>query len=173
MSLDSQVTLTDGHRESLHSYPPTPPVNPSVRISPPSPQSIRARLQEVPLSHSTPAALTHFVLAPQVVAPAPTAPPSLFARVLSAIKSTAPSDSNSFTMCPVPTPGTPTANPELAPPPIPLLTYTDKTPVWTLNATYGTIEIDHQRERELGVQSSFYIAIALTYLDFLMEREAS
>lgn len=45
--------------------------------------------------------------------------------------------------------------------------------MWTVGSTYGVIEIDKQRELQLGVQTSFYVAVALTYLDFLMEREVS
>ncbi|THG98227.1 hypothetical protein EW026_g3926 [Hermanssonia centrifuga] len=67
---------------------------------------------------------------------------------------------------------TPPAEAAPVPTPIPLLTYHDRTPVWTVGTTYGLIEIDKLRERELGVQTSFYVAVALTYLEFLTERES-
>ena len=59
------------------------------------------------------------------------------------------------------------------PVPTPLLTYHDRTPVWTAGSTHGLLEVDQGRERELGIQPSFYVAVALTYLEFLTEREVS
>ena len=35
----------------------------------------------------------------------------------------------------------------------------------------GVIEIDREEERFLGIEASFWIAVALTYLDFLEDRE--
>ena len=57
------------------------------------------------------------------------------------------------------------------PTPVPLLTYHDRTPLWTARTTHGVLEVDGHRVQELGVQTSFYVAIALTYLEFLMDRE--
>ncbi|TRM58298.1 hypothetical protein BD626DRAFT_512126 [Schizophyllum amplum] len=37
----------------------------------------------------------------------------------------------------------------------------------------GTIEIDREEERFLGIETSFWIAVALTYLDFMEDREVS
>ena len=37
----------------------------------------------------------------------------------------------------------------------------------------GVIEIDREEERFLGIEASFWIAVALTYLDFLEDREVS
>ncbi|KAJ3523420.1 hypothetical protein NM688_g8733 [Phlebia brevispora] len=171
-SLDSEATLTDGTREvNLHSYPPTPPQNPTVRMHPPSPHTIQARLSEIRLSQSTPANITHFLLTPHSNAHAPTEQPSLFARMVSAIKNAAPSHSSSFTMSPIPPPSSHPPKDTIVPTPVPLLKYHDRTPMWTANATYGTIEIDRQREQDFGVQASFWVAVALTYLDFLTERE--
>jgi len=36
----------------------------------------------------------------------------------------------------------------------------------------GLIEIDRTEEQLLGIETSFWIAIALTYLEFLEERES-
>ncbi|KAL1738512.1 hypothetical protein HDZ31DRAFT_69915 [Schizophyllum fasciatum] len=36
----------------------------------------------------------------------------------------------------------------------------------------GTIEIDREEERFLGIETSFWVAVALTYLDFLEDRES-
>jgi len=36
----------------------------------------------------------------------------------------------------------------------------------------GLIEIDTKEERSLGVETSFWIAMALSYLEFLEERES-
>jgi hypothetical protein len=56
--------------------------------------------------------------------------------------------------------------------PTPLLLFHDRTPVYTVRSVNGLIEIDQLEERSLGVQTSFWIAIALTYLQFLEERES-
>lgn len=54
----------------------------------------------------------------------------------------------------------------------PLLTFHDQTPFLTLRSLTGLIELDKVEERTLGVDTSFWIAVALTYLEFLEEREA-
>ena len=69
-----------------------------------------------------------------------------------------------------PRPGQTSANP-LAP--TPLLTFHDRTPVWTARCSSGLIELDEQQCRVLGVDPVFYVAVALTYLEFLQEREVS
>jgi hypothetical protein len=43
----------------------------------------------------------------------------------------------------------------------------------TVHAITGLLEIDKAAERMLGVQSSFWVAVALTYLDFLEDRQVS
>lgn len=53
----------------------------------------------------------------------------------------------------------------------PLLTFHDQTPVLTVRSLTGLLEIDRSEEILLGVDTSFWIAIALTYLEFLEERE--
>jgi hypothetical protein len=53
----------------------------------------------------------------------------------------------------------------------PLLVFHDQTPVLTVRSLTGLIEIDKAEESYLGVDTSFWIVIALTYLEFLEERE--
>jgi hypothetical protein len=53
----------------------------------------------------------------------------------------------------------------------PLLVFHDQTPVLTVRSLTGLIEIDKAEESYLGIDTSFWIAVALTYLEFLEERE--
>ena len=55
--------------------------------------------------------------------------------------------------------------------PTPLLTFHDRTPVWTARCSSGLIEMDEGQCRVLGVEPAFYVAVALTYLEFLEDRE--
>lgn len=175
--MDSDATLAGD--ASPHSYPPTPPVNPIVRIQPPSPRSVQARLEEIPEARPAGQAITPFILTPHSRAHVPTHTQlSVFARVMAALKNHAPSHDMSFTLSPIPQvseeqPSTSTTAATPVSTPVPLLTYHDRTPAWKVGSTFGILEVDRRRERELGVQPSFYIAIALTYLEFLEEREVS
>jgi len=54
-----------------------------------------------------------------------------------------------------------------------LLVFHDQTPLLTLRSLTGLIELNQIEEQTLGVDTSFWIAIALTYLEFLEEREVS
>ncbi|KAF9528844.1 hypothetical protein CPB83DRAFT_853832 [Crepidotus variabilis] len=54
----------------------------------------------------------------------------------------------------------------------PLLTFHDQTSLLTVRSLNGLLEIDVDEERQLGVDTSFWVAIALTYLEFLEERES-
>jgi len=56
---------------------------------------------------------------------------------------------------------------------MPLLVFHDQTPVLTVRLLTGTLEIEKTEEVLLGVDTSFWIAVALTYLEFLQEREVS
>ncbi|KAH9919030.1 uncharacterized protein B0H18DRAFT_1122727 [Fomitopsis serialis] len=124
--------------------------------------------------------ITHFVLSPQSrVTPQQAERSSLFTRMFSALKTNAPAHSYTFALSPIPdpwAPSTPSAQGQYrdaAPStPIPLLTFFDQTPVWTVNSVSGVIEIDMKLVRSLGVETSFYIAVALTYLDFVSDRES-
>lgn len=140
--------------------------------------------------------ITQFILAPHSSAHVPQpAESSFFTRALSAFKNSKPSHSSSFTLSPIPqhsqsppTPPAPTSPPSsaqshhtphsphfphLPPRPIPLLTFHDRTPILTVRSITGVLEIDQNEEKLLGVQTSFWIAVALTYLEFLGERDVS
>ena len=103
------------------------------------------------------------------------------------LKSHQPSHSNSFTLSRLLAP-----NPLSSPPPYassvplvvtptdtplplhpPLLVFHDRTPFLTVRSLTGLIEIDDTEIQLLGVDTSFWIAIVLTYLEFLEEREVS
>ncbi|KII90208.1 hypothetical protein PLICRDRAFT_40401 [Plicaturopsis crispa FD-325 SS-3] len=182
----SEFTLLEGaSTASMHSYPPTPPVV-RVSVQPPSPGSVHARLDALrPKRPRT--QVTKFVLNPHSSPHVPADESSSFlTRVLSAFKNQAPSHSFSFNLCPIP------PQPKVAPqassppdphhhhhlsdflPPIPkpLLTYHDRTPLLTIHAMNGVLELDTAEARDLGVETSFWVAVALTYLEFLGERES-
>ena len=174
---------------NMHSYPPTPP---AVKINPPSPSAVHAKLEEIPKSQRPKLAIpmtqvTQFFLAPHSVQPTSD---SLFARALSVLKNHRPSHSNSFTLSritanpkntplspPPPYVGSPSAPIEVSSPaisvllPPPVLVFHDRTPVLTVRSHTGLIEINRAEEQLLGVETSFWIAVALTYLEFLEERE--
>ncbi|PFH45622.1 hypothetical protein AMATHDRAFT_8901 [Amanita thiersii Skay4041] len=145
-----------------------------------------------PLRHRPPTLITQFILAPLSISPQVPTTTTFITRALSMLKSHRPSHSRSFTLSRVPvvTPMSPpppyssrsnvalmdgaTASPplSLAPPLVPLLVLHDRTPVLTIGSFTGLIELDHVEERTLGVDRSFWIAVALTYLEFLEERES-
>ncbi|RPD60931.1 hypothetical protein L227DRAFT_547364 [Lentinus tigrinus ALCF2SS1-6] len=158
----------------------------SVSLSPP--RSSRRASQPVVQS-----AVTHFVLTPHSTphVPESTQPVSIFTKLMAVIKNNAPSHSYSFTLSPIP--GPPAATATVTPPtysptvgshapagqtgvnpltPTPLLTFHDRTPVWTARCTSGLIEMDEGQCRVLGVEPAFYVAVALTYLEFLEDRES-
>jgi len=177
----------------VHSYPPTPPVVPVV-ITPPSPRSLNARLDEISPAppgrrRQPPSRITQFFLAPHSI---PHVPPlqqaeqfSLLSRAMSLFKNQKPSHSLSFTLTSVEknirriqqAPGPSQTNQELPcwipATPMPLLVFHDTTPVMTVQSTTGLIEINRAEERMLGVETSFWIAICLTYLEFLEDKEVS
>jgi len=165
-----------------HSYPPTPSASRSNSIS----QSNSS--QKLP-----PTQITQFVLAPSSIPPLQQQQSanntSFFARAFSILKSHQPSHSSSFTLSRLLAP-----NPLSSPPPYassvpltlevasmdnapiplhpPLLVFHDRTPFLTVRSLTGLIEIDDPEEQLLGVDTSFWIAIVLTYLEFLEERES-
>ncbi|KAJ7468758.1 hypothetical protein FB451DRAFT_381467 [Mycena latifolia] len=174
---------------NVHSYPPTPPA--TVVVQPPTPSSVQTRLEQTQgkQRHQPPATqVTQFILAPyasQVLKPEQM---SYFQRALSVIKSHSAGPSYSFTLARVPSVTSPPPYPanspvtspvdstvSLAAPTVevpPLLAFHDRTPVMMVRSVTGLIEIDPAEERALGVESSFWIAVALTYLEFLQEKES-
>jgi len=119
----------------------------------------------------------------------PAASTSIFYRALNALRNSKPSNSSSFTLCRIPN-----AAPPCSPPPYasvtsvletanlsstlassglsPVLTFHDRTPLLTVRSLTGVIEIDKSEQKALGIDTSFWLAVALTYLDFLEERES-
>lgn len=187
-SVDSDVTLTDRDRDGQkeHSYPPTPTAS-SPTVHPVSLHGIEARLSKLPQAssptHRPPSQLitggvTHFLITPHstVHVPAHAESTSFITRLVSTLKSHSPAPSYSFTISPI-SPPLPSNTPENAhipvTTPIPLLSFHDRTPVWTARSMTGIIEVNNALVRSLGVEPSFYIACALTYLEFLSEREVS
>ncbi|KAI0798181.1 hypothetical protein C8Q75DRAFT_870928 [Abortiporus biennis] len=184
LSLDSDVTLTDyTPRDSSHSYPPISP-----QLSPRASQTMSPRIAEAAFQASrsprssrqslfVAGRVTNFLLTPHSAPHVPHQPEttSIFTRMFSALKNNAPSHSASFTLSPIPSAAVANIpeNEVAAPLPIPqpLLAFHDRTPVWTVRSTTGIIELDTKYIQSLGVDTSFYIACALTYLEFLSERE--
>ncbi|KAK7035705.1 hypothetical protein R3P38DRAFT_603897 [Favolaschia claudopus] len=178
-----------------HSYPPTPP--PAVVVLPPTPTpaSVQARLDEQGQQKRRPQTqVTEFVLAPytsdlQYLKPEQV---SFFQRAFSMLKSSASGPSYSFTLARVGAPPSVLASPPyvsdttpvtspatespltLATPAVfpPLLKFHDRTPVMMVSTVTGLIEVDQTEEALLGVDSSFWLAVALTYLEFLQEKES-
>ena len=172
-------------------------------LQPPSPTSISAKLEEISSPQRTtrglrlpPSKITQFILAPHSSAHVPQSDTStFFTRTLSAFRNSKPSHSSSFTLCPLLPPAAPptTTSPNnaipsqsqtsplpsanqclyLPPRPIPVLTFHDRTPILTVSSITGLLEIDQTEEKLMGVQTSFWIAVALTYLEFLGERDVS
>lgn len=165
--MESDTTLTDQvSSPTVHSYPPTPTASSSVPSSPRLPPSKLEGTGRIGRKRKT--RISPFLLAPHshTHVPQPDQQPSFFGRVFSTFRNHAPSHSLSFTLSQIlPTP------PQPPPTPTPLLTFHDRTPVFTVRSITGLLELDEKVERDLGVAQSFWIAIALTYLDFLEDRE--
>jgi len=198
-SSHSPKLSTDTDSTLVHSYPPSPPA-PSVVLRPPSPTSIDVKLQEMTSCRTTnrrarppPSQTTQFILAPHSSPHVPQPETSsFFTRALSAFRNSKPSHSSSFTLCPLPPPATsqtssvvPNASSSgpalpssahaclhLPPRPIPLLVFHDRTPILTVRSITGLLEINQVGEKLMGVQTSFWVAVALTYLEFLEERDS-
>lgn len=188
------TTVTTSEAASPHSYPPTPTTvvasfknvmpsaGPSSTLTSPTTPTLAPRTPQ-------PMQITQFILAPHSIEPqVPTTESSFFSRALSVIKSNRPSHSKSFTLSRVPdsphSPPPPYASQasipasvdveEAAPRPplVPFLVHHDRTPVFTVGSFTGLIEITELEERMMGVDTSFWIAVALTYLEFLENRES-
>lgn len=175
-------TLTESSENTAHSYPPTPPFSPSEEAASKSPSLVPHASSEV----------RQFILAPHSSPHVPQQESSSFlSRAFAAFKNHKPSHSLSFTLCPLPRNETvdsqtnaseqpasphchsPSLSAIVPPSPEPILTFHDRTPLWTLGSSTGLMEIDTALERETGVDRSFWVCIALAYMEFLTEREAS
>lgn len=185
---------------SLHSYPPTPTASTTaiVNVQPPSPirgessstlvdsdQTPKKTLRR-PQRPKISSQITQFLLAPSSIQPLQQQDTnaSYLSRALSLLRTHRPSHSSSFTLSRVLGPHSSNAPPPYASQSsaailqqqhphlhAPLLVFHDHTPVLTFRSVTGVIEMDKGEERYLGVDTSFWIAIALTYLEFLEERE--
>ncbi|KAJ7656215.1 hypothetical protein B0H17DRAFT_1163376 [Mycena rosella] len=166
---------------TVHSYPPTPPATVVVQPPTPTPSSVQARLEQAQgkqRHQPPPTQVTQFILAPAAAEVLKPEQMTYFQRALSVIKShSAPSYSFSLarvSALPYASPSSPIITPvdstaSLATPATPavpaLLAFHDRTPVMMVRSITGLIEIDPTEERALGVESSFWIAAALTYLE--------
>ncbi|EJD43525.1 hypothetical protein AURDEDRAFT_125688 [Auricularia subglabra TFB-10046 SS5] len=166
-----------------HSYPPTPSLDSSQTDLLSVPKMKARAPPPIPMQ------ISHFVLTPtsrhRVRHAADETPhehrPSLLSRFLPSMLHEP--RSNSYTSAfeldvRPPEPATPTASPvperaiAVPPPrPPPLMTFLDETPVLSVRTT-GTLELNPKLEARLGVERSFWISIALAYLEFLEERDA-
>lgn len=187
---------------AVHGYPPSPPPPPPppLVVQPPSPTEFDEKAdQHVPQPRPRPRPRIHnqigeFVMSPNRHPEPPAQSASFFARALSVFKSHAPSHSYSFTLSslqprpaqynlrnlsptqPQATLSSSAPQPQLStavPTAMPLLKFQDQTPALTISSITGLLEVDEVQEKALGVQNTFWIAVALTYLQFLEEREVS
>lgn len=155
----------------------------------PTEDSTQQQTTMSPKMASWPMQITQFILAPHSLAPQIAATDSFFSRAMSVMRSHRPSHSRSFTLSRVP------HSSQSLPPPYtsqstvtliadvessastqpltPFLVHHDRTPVLTFGSFTGLIEIDAVEEKMLGVDRSFWIAVSLTYLEFLENREVS
>ncbi|EPQ55730.1 hypothetical protein GLOTRDRAFT_60477 [Gloeophyllum trabeum ATCC 11539] len=186
-SVDTDITLTEAAASSstaLHSYPPTPPI-PAVSIRPPSPgheddpDQPRKSLKSKAGKPKT--QVSQFLLSRHTQSVAqPASQQSFLTRALSLWKTTEDAQSLSFTLSPVPavTPHPSAPGPSgpgmqcLPHMPPPLVQFHDRTPAFAFRSTTGMLEIDEGEARVLGVQVSFWVTVALTYLGFLEDRDS-
>jgi len=182
---DSETTLTDAaysgqFSPTTHTYPP-PPTPPSAVVSPPSPSTVHAKLDQLARPRLT---ISQFILSPHTHAGAAPASEGLFSRALRALRNNAPTSSNSFSLSPL-------LDGSMQPPaiegrayhdsgcsrarsgPAPLLTFEDTTPMFSVSSSTGVFEIYLDDIGKLGVDLGFWIAVALAYCEFLGDREVS
>jgi hypothetical protein len=112
-------------------------------------------------------AITQFMLTPAAAAPAAVhaAAGGLLARALAALRASRPTADYSFVLAPLALSPVPSA------PPPPLARFHDRTPALSFAAVGGVLELDARAAQALGVAPSFWVAVALAYLDFLEDRE--
>lgn len=177
-STDSDVTLTDatnGQLSPTHTYPP-PPTPPSTLVAPPSPSAVHEKLdllaQRRPKMSSV---ISHFILSPHPHVSATPASEGLFSRALRALRNGAPSQTNSFSLSPLPDKPTVTSSSgaHSSHGPAPLITFHDTTPVFSVGSSTGVFEVHVDEVGKFGVDLVFWIAIALAYGEFLGDREVS
>ena len=188
--LPSQVSVVEDDVESIssasvHSYPPTPTTSTSPTLFKGLPGHGAPTLA-LPRRGQT----SRFILAPLSIVPAQAVgtTSSFFTRALSVLKNHTPAQSNSFSLSRV-LPSSPSSPPppyqastgetfqsaptitEAAPLHSPLLTFHETTSLFQFRSASGLLELDRTEEELLGIDASFWIAVALTYLEFLEDRE--
>ena len=185
-STDSDVTLTDatsGQLSPTHTYPPAP-TPPSLLAAPPSPSAVHAKLDQLAQRRHprTRSVISQFILSPPTRASATLVSEGLFSRALRALRNGAPTQTNSFSLSPLPDGSTlaPTEGAphhfhslQMAHGPAPLVTFHDTTPVFSIGSSTGVFEVHIDEVGKLGVDLGFWIAIALAYGEFLGDREVS
>jgi hypothetical protein len=176
---DSEVTLTDtpsGQFSPTHTYPPAP-TPPSAVVPPPSPGAVHAKLDQLAQPRVV---ISQFILLPHSHAAATPASEGLFSRALRTLKNNTPARTNSFTMSPLPDDPPPTPGgthqhhlhfSRAASGLTPLLTFEDTTPVFSVGSSTGIFEIHLDDIGKLGLDLTFWIAVALAYGEFLGDRE--
>ncbi|KAF7297081.1 hypothetical protein MIND_00941000 [Mycena indigotica] len=144
----------------MHSYPPPP-------TSPPGQENGRILIETI----------TQFVLTPHQLDGNKSEELSFFHKALNTIRKNSAGPDYSFTLRRI----APISTTSQAPPPTttvtseapsPLVTFTDRTPTMTVHAITGLLIVSQFEEQMLGIESSFWIAVALTYLEFLQEKES-
>lgn len=179
-STDSDATLTDatnGQLSPTHTYPP-PPTPPSTLVAPPSPSVVHEKLNQ--LAQRRPrmiSVISQFILSPHTHLSATPASEGLFSRALRALRSGAPTQTNSFSLSPLPDKPTIASSEgshhhlHSSHGPAPLLTFHDTTPVFSVSSSTGVFEVHVDEVGKFGVDLGFWIAIALAYGEFLGDRE--
>ncbi|OJA10116.1 hypothetical protein AZE42_11723 [Rhizopogon vesiculosus] len=156
---------------TVHSYPPTPPAA-LIVITPPTPQSVNVRLEEIPPSSiapqkcdSSPQAtkMSQFLLTPTV----DIFKQSTFANSIVYAHAIQPKPQSQSTQCGKSDVTDYSSNPDA------LLDLPRSHPLLTAASVTVLLEIDRAEERMLGVDTSFWIAVALAYWEFLEDREMS
>jgi hypothetical protein len=191
-SLSSTARNVSPHTANVISEPGPSGLQPSRRASrrvPPSPRS------------PVPTQITQFLLAPDgsaALLPPSSQQSSWWSRAWSLLASNAPSNSLSFSLTPLPplqvvshssppnldSPSSSSLSPsmsrlslqtQLQPQPqrLPesILIFTDLTPTLTVYQSKGLLSIDEASVKELGIDTSFWVTVALAYIEFLGDRE--
>ncbi|KAF7288203.1 hypothetical protein HMN09_01417200 [Mycena chlorophos] len=148
---------------SVHSYPPSPPPAPAVAVEPPTADAIQPRLvQQLPRQ-----AVTHFVLAPYQIDGGVKPDQLSLPSALNTIRTNTAGPDYSLHARPI------ALATEAAAAPPPLITFTGSYARDDLERDYWCAGSTGTEEQALGVDSSFWIAVALTYLEFLQERRSA
>ena len=154
-----------------HSYPPTPSSSedPSTYPLDSKPHNSASVHPNPPMHRRS--CVIKILLSPHSTASQHAAEnQSIFNKALSLLRNHKPSHSASFTLCAL-FPDTEAAS--SVDTSVPLVTFHDRTPVFTFHATTGILEINRDLEAALDIDRSFWVAASLAYMDFLRDREVS